>query len=125
MVTKDTMVITSTKGHRIIQEIRTGDVVKTIAGDRKVVKTDRKKDDGVKLIFSDGFKVIAGNSCEFLLYPNIWKKAQYLEEGDLVAKPDNTFAKIVDITPLTEINFYILSIEDNGCYVLSNGMAVR
>lgn len=125
MFGKDTKIIMGDKQHKPIQEIRAGEFVKTLLGNKKVVKVHKKKETGMKFIFSDGFKVVVTSSQEFLLPSNEWKKASLLQEGDLVAKPDNTSAKIVDITPLDVMTSYGLAVDNEGSYILTNGMFVR
>lgn len=125
MFAKDTKIIMANKYHKMIQDVKIGESVKTLLGNKKVVNIKRKKEDGMKFIFSDGFKVIVTRSQEFLLPSNEWKKASLLKEGDSVAKPDSTSAKIVDVTPMDVMSSYGLEVEDNGSYILTNGMYVR
>ena len=124
MFGEDTKIIMGDKRHKSIKEVRSGEIVKTLIGNKKVINTYKKKETGMKFIFSDGFKVIVTSTQEFLLPSNEWKEASLLKEGDLVAKPDDTSAKIVDITPLDVMTSYGIET-DGGSYILTNGMYVR
>ena len=125
MLVKDTKVIFFDKSLKNVQDIIVGDKVKTKYGNKAVIEVSSQTEATRKFIFSDGFKIVVSNSQEFLLPTNEWKKVSELNEGDTIAKLDNTFAKIVDITDLVENQGVIIRTEDNKGVMLSNGMMVR
>ena len=125
MLVKDTKVIFFDKSLKNVQNIIVGDKVKTKYGNKAVIEVSSQTEATRKFIFSDGFKIVVSNSQEFLLPTNEWKKVSELNEGDTIAKLDNTFAKIVDITDLVENQGVIIRTEDNKGVMLSNGMIVR
>lgn len=125
MLVKDTKVIFFDKSLKNVQDIIVGDKVKTKYGNKAVIEVSSHTEATRKFIFSDGFKIVVSNSQEFLLPTNEWKKVSELNEGDTIAKLDNDFAKIVDITDLVENQGVIIRTEDNKGVMLSNGMMVR
>lgn len=125
MLVKDTKVIFFDKSLKNVQDIIVGDKVKTKYGNKAVIEVASQTEATRKFIFSDGFKIVVSNSQEFLLPTNEWKKVSELNEGDTIAKLDNDFAKIVDITDLVENQGVIIRTEDNKGVMLSNGMMVR
>lgn len=125
MLVKDTKVIFFDKSLKNVQDIIVGDKVKTKYGNKTVIEVSSQTEATRKFIFSDGFKIVVSNSQEFLLPTNEWKKVSELNEGDTIAKLDNNFAKIVDITDLVENQGVIIRTEDNKGIMLSNGMMVR
>lgn len=125
MLVKDTKVIFFDKSLKNVQDIIVGDKVKTKYGNKTVIEVSSQTEVTRKFIFSDGFKIVVSSSQEFLLPTNEWKKVSDLNEGDTIAKLDNNFAKIVDITDLVENQGVIIRTEDNKGVMLSNGMMVR
>ena len=128
MLQQDTKIIMAKKNHKSIQDVFETDIVKTKYGDNKVVeiKTSLNKENGMKLIFSDGYKVTVTESQEFLMYnTKDWKKTKDLVEGDLLLTPDNTYVKLVDITKVKLNTSYNIVTEKNNGYILANGLYSR
>lgn len=128
MLQQDTKIIMAKKNHKNIQNVNGLDSVKTKYGDDKVVekRTSLNDEAGMKLIFSDGYKVVVTESQEFLMYhTKEWKMAKDLVEGDLLLTPDNTFVKLVDITKMNINPSYTIFTENNNGYILANGLYSR
>ena len=128
MLQQDTKIIMAKKNHKNIQDVIGFDVVKTKLGDDKVTErqTNLNNEEGMKLIFSDGYKVTVTNEQEFLMYnTKDWKLAKELVEGDLLLTPDNTYVKLVDITSVNVYPSYNITTEKNNGYILANGLYSR
>lgn len=125
MLNLDTKIILSNKNHKEIKDVTINDIVKTKLGNKHILEVVNGKESGYKIIFSDGYKAIFGNSQELLMYTKEWKKVKELKEGDLILKPDDTHTKIVDITPVNSINGYNLILEESCGFTLSNGIYTK
>ena len=123
MLAKDTKIIVRNRVFTPIQDIKNGDVVITKFDNEVITDVKSSIKNAFKFIFSDGYKVIVSESLYFLLPTQEWKCVTELNEGDFVYKPDNTYAKIVDITPLGKIEVYGFNSK-NGVYLI-NGMYIR
>lgn len=128
MLQKDTKIIMANKEHKNIQDVYGYDKIKTKYGDDVIIelKTNLNKENGMKLIFSDGYKVTVTGEQEFLMYnTKDWKKSTDLNEGDLLLTPDNSFVKIVDISKVKINTSYNVISEKNNGYILANGLYSR
>jgi hypothetical protein len=123
MLAKDTKIIMKNKVQTPIQDIVKGDWVKTKYNDEIVTKTSKHVKEAYKFIFSDGFKVIVGEGCSFVSPNEELISITKLKEGDYVAKPDNNYVTIVDITPLGKMEVFDITTEN--AYYLVNGMCVH
>lgn len=128
MLQQDTKIIMANKEHKNIQDVHGYDKIKTKYGDDVIIelKTNLNKENGMKLIFSDGYKVTVTGEQEFLMYnTKDWKKSTDLNEGDLLLTPDNSFVKIVDISKVKINTSYNVISEKNNGYILANGLYSR
>ena len=123
MLAKNTKIIMKDRTQKPIQDVVVGDWVVTKYGEETVTNVSSQKREAYKFIFSDGFKVTVGDSCIFLTSSGKTLPVTELKEGDKIGKPDNTFATIVDITSLGEMELFDITTEN--VYYLSNGMCVR
>ena len=116
------------KEHKNIQDVYGYDKIKTKYGDDIIIelKTNLNKENGMKLIFSDGYKVTVTGEQEFLMYnTKNWKMTKDLVEGDLLLTPDNSFIKLVDISNVKINTSYNVVTKKNNGYILANGLYSR
>jgi hypothetical protein len=125
MLHADTKILMSSGNILKISEVKVGNYVKTILGDKRVVSVETGKEFFSKFILSDGMKLTISDS-QKLLTPNkecipICK----VQEGYVFLKPNDKSAKVIDITPLQSMEGYNLIIEDDGSFILDNGMSSK
>ena len=111
-----------------IEDIKVGDMVKTLYGDKKVYHTWTPKTLGnghprcFKLIFSDGYKVTCSETHKFMTPEGKWIEAKDITEGSYLRMPDNTKVMVVDITDVGNKDVYDISVKDVEHYILKNGL---
>lgn len=111
-----------------IEDIKVGDMVKTLYGDKKVYHTWTPKTLGnghpkcFKLIFSDGYKVTCSETHKFMTPEGKWIEAKDITEGSYLRMPDNTKVMVVDITDVGNKDVYDISVKDAEHYILKNGL---
>lgn len=123
-----TKIYMSTGELKSVEDIQGGEYVKTRYGDKMVSHTwnpDTLEDgtpECLKLIFSDGFKLTCSKSHKFLTPLQKWVRADELEEGSVLALPDNGSVKVIDITPVGKHPVYDIEVEEASHYYLENGI---
>lgn len=125
MLHSDTNVLMSSGKILKISEVKEGNFVKTIVGDKKVLSVKSGEEFFSKFILSDGLKLMVSDTQKFLTNLEEWISVNKITEGCVLRKPGEKTAKVVDITPLQSMVGYNLVIEDDGSFMLSNGLSSK
>lgn len=125
MFAKDMKVLMSSGSIKDISDISTGNWVKTINGDRKVVSVSKGEDFFSKFILSDGSKFLVSDAQKFLTPEKTWISVSKIKEGTLLRLPGNKSVKVIDITSIQSMEGYNLVVEDDGSYIISNGLSCK
>ena len=125
MFAKDMKVLMSSGSIKDISDISTGNWVKTINGDRKVVSVSKGEDLFSKFILSDGSKFLVSDAQKFLTPEKTWISVSKIKEGTLLRLPGNKSVKVIDITSIQSMEGYNLVVEDDGSYIISNGLSCK
>ena len=125
MLHADTNVLMSSGNILKISEVNVGNYVKTPRGDKKVLSVESKEEFFSKFILSDGVKLMVSDSQKFLTKDEEWILVCKVKEGCVFRKPGGKTAKVIDITPLQNMIGYNLVIEDDGSFILSNGLSSK
>ena len=125
MLHADTNVLMSSGNILKISEVNVGNYVKTPRGDKKVLSVESKEEFFSKFILSDGVKLMVSDSQKFLTKDEEWIMVCKVKEECVFRKPGGKTAKVIDITPLQNMIGYNLVIEDDGSFILSNGLSSK
>ena len=123
-----TFVLMADGTKKAIEEIKVGDIVKTRYGDKAVthVWNPETLEEGtpecVKLVFSDGFKVVCSKRHKFLLSSGAWVEAENIKEGDSLMMPDKEKLILADSTPVGNMPVYDIAVDGAEHYFLENGI---
>lgn len=102
-----------------IQNVRRGDVVSTLFGDRKVTETFEFQDKGViEIEFEDGTKVECSEDHKFLV------NGEWVTAGDLLDLTQNTESINIDVADINgTLDVYRKQIYENLLFVNAEGKA--
>lgn len=125
MLHADTKILMSSGNILKISEVKVGNYVKTILGNKRVVSVETGKEFFSKFILSDGMKLTISDSQKLLTPNKEWIPICKVQEGCVFLKPNDKTSKVIDITPLQSMEGYNLIIEDDGSFILDNGMASK
>lgn len=125
MFTENIKILMASGSVKNISEIKAGDWVKTISGDKKVISVSQGKDFFSKFILSDGSKFLVSDAQKFLTPEKTWISVSKINEGTLLRLPGNNSVKVIDITSIQSMEGYNLIVEDDGSYIISNGLSCK
>lgn len=125
MFAKDMKVLMASGSIKDISDVSAGYWVKTINGDRKVVSVSKGEDFFSKFILSDGSKFLVSDAQKFLTPERTWISVSKIKEGTILRMPGNNSVKVIDITPIQSMEGYNLVIEDDGSYIIYNGLSCK
>lgn len=125
MFMEDIKILMASGNIKSVSDVKSGEWVKTIDGDKKVFSVSQGKDFFSKFILSDGSKFLVSDAQKFLTPEKTWISVSKIKEGMLLRTLGNNSVKVIDITPIQSMEGYNLVIEDDGSYIISNGLSCK
>lgn len=130
----DSLIIMSDGSFKKIEDVKSGDFVKTLIGNRKVLKVwDFEKEsyevefkDGSKVICSEDHRFYIGDHCDDWAIEEGWVSVKNLKEGEYIFKITSHTdifdkLKVTNIKSLGSTRVKDLTVEEAQHYISSNG----
>lgn len=125
MIAPQTKIHVAAGGVREASLLKEGIVVKTPKGNKKISEVKMGEDFVSKFIFSDGYKCLLSDAQHLMTPEMTWTPVSRIKEGMVFRTHGEAYVKVIDITPLGRQECISIVVEDDGSYVLANGMPTK